>query len=159
MFAETWLLNDVFILVVIFWIYHAISSLQVDKAISQDRVIRFPIYTQEVICVGNVTVVIMKKITSEVNCQVTKKVMIAQLPYIWCWGATCFKKVFSLMRCPAPEWSASGIVLPLFHNPHLSLKLSFRITWRWKWGQLHCFYPSNAILRSGFKAQCNITIE
>ena len=55
------------------WIYHAISTLQVDKAIFQDRVIRFPIYTQEVICVGNVAVVIMKKITSEVNCQVTKK--------------------------------------------------------------------------------------
>lgn len=56
-----------------FWIYRAISSLQVDKAIFQGRVIRFPFYTQEVMCVGNAAVVIMKKITSEVNCQVTKK--------------------------------------------------------------------------------------
>lgn len=56
-----------------FRIYRAISSPQVDKAIFQDRVIRFPFYTQEVMCVGNVAVVIMKKITSEVNCQVTKK--------------------------------------------------------------------------------------
>lgn len=37
------------------------SSLQVDKAIFQDRVIRFPFYTQEVMCVGNVAVVIVKK--------------------------------------------------------------------------------------------------
>lgn len=58
-----------------FWVYHAISSPQVDKAISQDRVIRFPFCTQEVVvCVGNVAAVIMKKkITSEVNYQVTKK--------------------------------------------------------------------------------------
>lgn len=49
------------------------SSPQVDKAIFQDRVIRFPFYTQEVMCLGNVAVVIVKKITSEVNCQVTKK--------------------------------------------------------------------------------------
>lgn len=49
------------LLVVIFWIYHAISSLQVDKAIFQDRVIRFPFYTQEAMCVGNAAVVIMKK--------------------------------------------------------------------------------------------------
>lgn len=45
----------------LFWVYHAISSLQVDKAISLDRVIRFPFYTQEVMRVGNVAAVIMKK--------------------------------------------------------------------------------------------------
>lgn len=56
-----------------FWIYHVISSPQVDKAIFQDRVIRFPFYTQEAMCVGNGAVVVMKKITSGVNCQVTKK--------------------------------------------------------------------------------------
>lgn len=41
-----------------FWIYHAISSPQVDKAIFRGRVIRFPFCTQEVMCVGNVAVVI-----------------------------------------------------------------------------------------------------
>lgn len=56
------LVVDFSVLVVIFWIYLAISSLQVDKAIFQDRVIRFPFYTQEVMCVGNVAVVNMKKL-------------------------------------------------------------------------------------------------
>lgn len=49
------------VLVVIFWIYRAVSSLQVDKAIFQDRVIRFPFCTQEATCVGDVAVVFMKK--------------------------------------------------------------------------------------------------
>lgn len=55
------LVVDFSVLVVIFWIY-LVSSLQVDKAIFQDRVIRFPFYTQEVMCVGNVAVVNMKKL-------------------------------------------------------------------------------------------------
>lgn len=55
-----------------FWIYHAISSLQVDKAIFQDRVIRFPFYTQEVMCVGNVAVVIMKKLPQKLIAKLPK---------------------------------------------------------------------------------------
>lgn len=47
-----------------FWIYHAISSPQVDKAIFQDGVIRFPLYTQEVMCVGEAPVAVVDRITS-----------------------------------------------------------------------------------------------
>jgi hypothetical protein len=86
-----------------FWVYRAISSLQVDKAISQDRVIRFPFYTQEVMCVGNVAAVTMKKITSEVNCQVAKKVMIAQLHIHTAFVSSGFAKVSLLGEVPSPQ--------------------------------------------------------
>lgn len=78
---------------------------------------------------GNVTVVIMKKITSEVNCQVTKKSNDRTITIHMALGELHVLKGFLLDEVPtALSRAPSGIVLPLFHNPHLSLKLSFRIT-------------------------------